>query len=1156
MYLKALHIKGFKSFADPVKLVFVPGLSAVIGPNGSGKSNVSDAVLWALGEQSPKHLRGATMEDVIFSGSKERSSKALAEVTLEFDNSDRAIALDVATLSITRRMRRSGESEYLINGSQVRLLDIQNLLSDVGLGKQIYSVIAQGKLDSVLNAQPEERIRLIEDVAGISKHQRRRNKALKKLEKIDEYVTRIKDVRRHMQRQLKPLERQAHDAQHYESLVSRSAELKESLAVEELRELQRDAEKLSVSHAENELLLSTRQDVLRGLEEDLQTVRQQLGEAGYDKAEALKARIAAALSMAELNAKRLDEKRKRIAGLLQQTQEEKERDEVSLSKSRTSLDEIQAQLRKTESEIEENTHKKNTQEEAAQTIAKKLHEARHDAETAQEAIRNNKNACAQAKAREGELEQARDKDASEPYEKRVKSLKEQMQRAKKQQSELADEINKKTVEVKRLRSLHEDASEKLKETSVELARARTNRDELSAHVAELKLQKTTLKKLLLRADLPDNTGLQQLMEVVSIKQDVEALAELVLGDSLHAFIAHNEQELQRIIRENEHVSAFIASDENKVAKGNVPGVSLAELSDGGPAFFDRMYVVDTLDEALRAHRTHPGYIFVTKDGVVLDSLGVAKKGEATLSQDILKHVRELKQVERDIAHHTRLKDDAEANFVDVSERSAALEQEDAEYVRLLAELEPRLAALNNESHGLQDRIAWTSEELSRAEQHYENFNKKRQEDERELEKVHQNIKNLESDLPALEKRSCEFLNVVRDLSAQQESLTQEVAQRSAQEVVLAERRTHLKQAIAELEDSLSTNDHGSVYERRLVLLERLAKSSDSLGRALEDLITLMKGYASELKESQQGDTHVAELKEREQKMCAQLEDARNQLQEASRTAEDIRITEAQLAVKVEAAFERVKEYASGPYEQALNAPLLKDKEQAQDELANITHKLERMGPINQVAAQDFERISQTLSRIDSVLDDVVASRKALKQIISAINRKTESVFFETFRQVNANFKELFSLLFPGGTAKLVLTDENEDKASQQMDSYQSSEHSGFGLEVICQPKGKLVPRMALLSGGEKSLCALALLFAIYKVHTVPFYIFDEVEAALDDINLHRLLRALKTLKQTTQLIVISHQRATIEAADVLWGVSMGSDGVSQVISRQLSDEAV
>ena len=1187
MYLKSLTLKGFKSFADRAHMVFEPGLTVIVGPNGSGKSNVSDAILWVLGEQSAKQLRGQAMEDVVFAGSSARKPVSVAEVDLTLDNSDHVLPVDFEEVVVTRRMYRSGESEYLINGSPARLLDVTDILHDSGLGKDTHSIISQGKLDAVLMSRPEDRRALIEEAAGISKHKRRRERAERKLGSMDERLRHVVAVQKEIARQLRPLERQVERAQRHKEVSERVAELRRVLSVDDLRRLRREWARLEAVESEAAAELEVAGFQLRGRQENLEKLQVLLEEKGLyvgDISEQ-RSRCRRALDRLESACRLLDQKgralEERAASL-----------DDGLGRSGRRESQVKEELESVGSQLDDNRGSLDSlrrRSDAANARVRAARVSRKEAEAAYNRVQadirsvqadRDSHALALAKAKDG-LENARVQDGI--FAARVSQLEEALEQAEREASSAQARLSDVDARL-------EDARAREREGRARVERARQGlleaqkadgaaRRALSSAEARVGGLRASVREVEDAAPLAGELSrafadapVRRVVEVLDVPSEISVLVERVLSSALVGFVVDGRDGFEGLVAraaslaESTNGSVEIV-DARSCAVGDVadaeapdaqapavdaPGYALLERV-GVHAGYERLAgallggvrVVGSAAEAARACAAHPRLTFATPQGDLFFAGGRARVGrEVDAAAGLLERSRELRELESGLAG---LRDAAAASQKGADDAEALLSRSRDELesaVQLAARLSGERSSVSSELARLRQTVEKSKGELSRVRDQRAAADKRSEETRESLGRHESAFKSAEGRLSGLNDELGDALGAFdrarsEDRAAHDEANSCQLELARVQERVrsLEDRRRRLVQEESELSSSIE----GQLSARRSVdamsgrvapLRERLAAL---VGVARERLDALCDRASL-------AEADSATLKRTIEAAKTEVADAAVALNRAQSGANDVKVRKGRLEVQVDAAVKAIASQPGVVLEEALErTPAPADRGALERELSKLEGELAQIGPVNQVALEEYDALRRRADFISDQVSDLQHARADLNKITQAIDRKMRSSFLSTFEAVDRNFQEVFSMLFPGGSGHLEMT-EPDDPATT-------------GIEVVAQPRGKRVNKMSLLSGGERSLTALGLLFAVYRTRTVPFYVLDEVEAALDDSNLDRMLGAIDELRKTTQLIVISHQRRTMESADVLYGVSMQADGVSRVVSQRLERPA-
>ncbi len=1171
MYLKSLTLKGFKSFADKTQMVYDPGLNVVVGPNGSGKSNVSDAILWVLGEQSAKMLRGQAMEDVIFSGSSARGAVGLAEVTLVLDNSDHMLPIDFTEVAVTRRMYRSGESEYLINNAPSRLRDVQDILHDSGLGKDTHSIISQGKLDSVLSSRPEERRGLIEEAADISKHRRRKERSMRKLKSMDENLARAKVVSREITRQLKPLERQVDKAKRAHDLGERLQELTVQLAVDDLRRLQEEYNRLAARGKEAEAaveLAQYRHDEKTAELEKLQSLLEQKGLFVGDLGEQRR-RMQDILGRMDSDMRLLEEKGKNMVSRLSEMRTQlstmgKQRGEAAAEHERLAgeLSDLTVRERDLRASVEELQEKSHEAVRARKELEADINRLGAEQRSAQAEADRETLAYAKLEDQIGNSEVedemfadrlaqlaetiANSEEAMAERAEREERLKGELEAAREEVARLSDDINAKNNELQAARKAEKDARAALSSAEATLQALRS----VDAQVEKA----SPLAARIAACEAADGKVECRLADLIDAETEVEGLVEQFLGDDLAALVVADAgaagaiADAARGFEDVEGRATIVSRDVARVEAddADAPGeplLSRLSVADDARdllgALLGDVRLVGSAAEAVAAHAAAPAFTYVTLDGVAALPDGRVHVGNAPTNETgALERKRRIRALDEEIPR-------LEATLSEAGEFVSSLEL-------ALAEGRDGHAHAKGEVARLQAELTSAASERGRLEsQHAGALSERAQVTHRReaaAEKAAEARRHIEEHRAAAKEAS----RLADELAAELEEKN-----KAHEEASRVSGRANHELSDARLELAMATERRGNIATRerdcarRVEDLDRRIKATEDGSRAL-DIVRLRVDplhdrydavraraldWAARLKDrASLAEADSDSLKKTIGDAKGAVSAAAAELERAKGSVNEVKVDMGRLEVQVEGAINAIT--ATGAVlDEALHVSAPEDRDAAEREVASLKSQIEGIGPVNEVAMDEYLRLKERADYIGEQVADLESARSSLKKINAAIDRKMKNQFLVVFDKVNQNFSEIFSLLFPGGQAHIEMTDP-ENLAET-------------GIEVVAQPRGKRLTKMTLMSGGEKSLTALALLFAVYKVRTVPFYVFDEVEAALDDSNLSKLLDAIEALKESTQLIVISHQRRTMEQADVLYGVSMQADGVSRVVSQRL-----
>ncbi len=1174
MYLKSLTLKGFKSFAQPTTFAFEQGVTCVVGPNGSGKSNVVDALAWVMGEQGAKTLRGGKMEDVIFAGTATKGPLGRAEVILTIDNADGALPIEYSEVTISRTLFRNGGSEYAINGDQCRLLDVQELLSDSGLGREMHVIVGQGQLDAVLHASPEDRRGFIEEAAGILKHRRRKEKTLRKLDAMQANLTRLSDLAGEIRRQLKPLGQQAEVAKEAASIAATVRDARARLLADEVVELRAAITDFSRSESERKTERIVLQEQL-----DQNKLREgRLEQAQVGDAVDIARRTAFGLESAQERLRNLYTLANQRLALLGQQGDGPSVgstiSQASVQEARDEADRLQAGVSEAEELVGQAAAGTATAKASLDSLDEEISAqsalvSRHELELAGLASRVDVAGSKLAAAR-GEL--LRQQNALEQAEQRRDATRTEFValEAVAATSEEGDGSLDSAYEA--AEAVVAGLQAEIEGLRDDLHAAERERDALAARNSALSLavDQKDGSSALVAAGLAGIRGL--VAEHVKIEPGYEAAIAAALGSLADAVLADTSESAFDALAESAskdfgRVEVIVANGAAPAAK-KVDGVRAASdvvTAPGGVlGLLAGVYIAEDLESARAAYRSIGDATFVTRQGDVLTRYVLrggsgAKRSRVELVAERDAAAAKLATVTTQIERTTfalaekrgnleTAKTDAAAALTALREYDAALAAQSEQLSRFRIQLE----AAQAEWERLSATLEATSENVREAEQVVE----KAKADRASFESAPKPMLDASArdgvlaEVEAARARELELriqLETIRERvraeRARAESLAaQLVAEREAAEeqarlTVIRQRQVAAaNQVIAALPAVLDSVDR-SVSEARV----RLAARESERSAQNEELATLRREESS-LRERLFGiseNVHGLEMQIYEKKLhlSTLLERAGEELG----LVEDVLVAEygPEVGVPVDTRPEALDEQdPEGAPSASATIPFVRIEQQAR--LAAAERKLAQLGRVNPLALEEFEALEQRHKFLTEQLTDLTNTRKDLLTIIEEIDEKMQDIFGSAFEDTKNAFNQVFPILFPGGTGSIHLTDPENMLTT--------------GIEVTVKPAGKKIERLSLLSGGERSLAAVALLIAIFKARPSPFYIMDEVEAALDDANLGRLLTIFQDLRQTSQLIVITHQKRTMEIADALYGVSMRADGISAVVGQRVVGE--
>ncbi len=1178
MHLKSLTLRGFKSFASATTLRFEPGITCVVGPNGSGKSNVVDALSWVMGEQGAKNLRGGKMDDVIFAGTSKRQALGRAEVTLTIDNTDGAIPVDYTEVTISRTLFRTGGSEYAVNGAPARLLDIQELLNDSGLGKEMHVIVGQGRLDAILHADPLERRSFIEEAAGVLKHRRRKDKAVRKLTGLQTNLDRLTDLRTELNRQLGPLGRQAEAA-------AKAATVQATLRDATARLLADDAVRMQSS------LASTSEgedhsDRIAELDH-----RRTRAEARLSEIEARLSELDSELEVQRTAESRTQTQVVRAQGLSQRAADKRshllsevtslgQREAKSPEELRAQAERNRSELTDAEAAVTEKTNALEASQQRKEELTQALRAAEDEVKAAQIAITE---AVKNRSALQSKQTQAAERITD--LKSRIEANRAEIDTVTARIAERSRELESAETGVEdveagetELDSAYEAAQESLEKLETERSELQEQRAQVASELSSAKARAEALALgTALEADLEDivNADLPgvrtAVTERLSVDHGFEMAAAAALSTTVSGVIVDDSAAALAVLDhlgEDTNVSLTIpAGVEPAAGKGG--GTTLDALPEL-PASEGLRWLSDVVDSdvpelrALLARALH-GVVCVpdARTGIELTAArpeltAVTVHGEV-LTATRISRARTASGTR--LASQTAL-EDTHSLIAELDDRARKLDAS-------LTELEPRLTAAREESAAALDALHSSDAKIMAAAEEVSRITGEIGVARTRLQRAQENATELESRLAAAERDSqsaaaalagAAEVDEVVDTAARDE-LSAQVAQ--ASEDLVEARISHRSAAdrsrfLSDRVDSLlraakAEEAAREQTQRTIAKKKRAAASVQLIAETAAEAAELAASTVAELGEAIQ--VLVDErggLREEKGRLGEELGSTRTQLQKLKDAAAEAELAKERFRLRLEEIAHRSEEETGlgidrlidefGPHlpvpsfeEDVEDRPYVRaEVEKRQKQAAS---QLKRIGTVNPLALEEYEALKERHQFLEKQIADIESSRKDLMQLVEEVDRHVERVFAEAYADTAREFEDIFSRLFPGGEGALSLTDPNDMLTT--------------GVDVHARPAGKKVKRLSLLSGGERSLVAVAMLVAIFKARPSPFYVMDEVEAALDDLNLSRLLTVFKELQNSSQLIVITHQKRTMEIADALYGVTMHGDGVSKVISQRI-----
>ena len=1179
MYFKRIEMHGFKSFAEPVVIDFHEGVTCIVGPNGSGKSNISDAIRWVLGEQSPKMLRGGKMEEVIFAGTASRKSRGMAEVTLVIDNSTGILDIDYNEVAITRRMYRSGESEYLINNNQCRLRDIKELIMDTGIGVDGYSIIGQGKIADIVSNKPESRREIFEEAAGVVMYKSKKAEAERKLEASNANLERVSDIVSEIEGRIDGLREDSAKAKEYLELRERYQDLEINITLKNIEKLETandsirgDARELTASIE----MLGTRKQTLDGEISEERQKNERLEQLGNESNSALIAKIDELNQIT--NKSQLDGERLRAM----------ERDAAR----------INGEIAELESKLE-------AEQENGETLSQKQEEIRvrltNEEQRLQEKIQGYNEITARVLAQSEQVEEQRNEMFSlhsravskrseaasmESYRTSLQKRKEQLlaEGAEQEQSTRAFEADqKKDLAEQEAAAAHAQriasAMEQLKQERADLMRVISEEakklDDTRIRVSQLAARKKTIEEMehnyegyngavrfVMKAGMPGIEGV--VGDLMKAPAGYETALETALGGAMQNIVCQKDGHAKEAIRSLKANKAgrltFLPMESVKGGGFTVPGQVRqhagylgigAELAEFAPQYqgifnylLGRVAVVDNMDSAIALSKiAGNGIRFVTLDGEIINAGGAItggryKNASANLlarKSEIAALAEQVETLQQAYQKGMRQNQERQARQEEISDQLQKMEEERRQKELEISALQAKIAAQRQNFRDVEQAGTKREKELLSIEHDSADMEKMLDELLREIERSEAGHREAETQLT----QTMQALELLKTEAAEaSEEITKARIAKQDQENQFSASEELLRRVCAAAEEL-----RGQITERETRLADMDKEKHEILFSAdnSEELFQKCSSEKAELED------YIARLNTERASLTAALNaktDEQAALGETLRAYQDQKYQQEIRLAKNETQLDTLKEKLWDEFEISYAQAMTFKKEEfvmstATKESREIKNRIRELGDVNVGAIKEYEQVSERYGFLTEQRADILEAMQELQTIIGDMDRTIRTKFKENFDQVVIHFEEIFKELFGGGQAELRLDDENHPLEA--------------GIEIIAQPPGKKLQNINLMSGGEKTMTAIALMFAVLKTKPTPFCILDEVEAALDDANIDRFANYLKNFHEI-QFAVVTHQKATMEHADVLYGVTMPEQGISKVISLRLGDD--
>ena len=1182
MYLKRIEMQGFKSFADKTVIELKDGITTVIGPNGSGKSNISDAIRWVLGEQSMKELRGTKSLDIIFAGTQNRKSLGFAEASLVFDNTDGALPIEYTEVTVTRKIYRSGETGYYINKTPCRLKDVLELFMDTGIGKDGYSIIGQGKIDEILSNKSEDRRHIFEEAAGIVKYRIRKQESEKKLEHTKLNLLRINDILSEIEGNLEPLRTQSEKAKKYLNIREELKSIEVGLFLYNIDQNKQELEKITSDENITKEQCDTEETKLERIKmlkeelknaiDDITTKIENMSNIGFEnqkEIEMLNADISVSktrITNNEENQKRFLEEIEEKKVRLQELEEEQKQKEEKRENLQKNKEKFTKELQEKQEELAKLTEKLSTKELEIQNYKKQVEE------------NIDKKYEKQANIQEQDINYENDEKRQKQVKQEIQITISELDSTRMRKEEISKEFyeieakrNKTLKELENISNQKEEANKNIKiyQTKINTLsnelRMKESRQRFLIETEKEKEGYTKSVKTLLK-DCDTNTELKKgvegvLANLIEVPENLETAIEMCLGLALQNIVTETEQDAKKLVehlrKNNIGRASFlpITSVKGKKldkVKGNEKGVIgiASDLVKYNKKYeqiilnlLGKTVIVDNMDTAIKvAKQNSYSFRIVTLEGDVVNSSGaitggaVMKKTVNILgrSKEIERLGKEIKKLQEKIADLEKEKENYEQSIEGTLEIAENLEKELQENEITYATGKQKVLSLEAEINKLEAQLQKLKDENQALENQKEEAINKKKEIEAEIEQITQENERLNQIITEYADLNKDDQKYIDDLNFDITNLKISVSSFDESESSIEEIKERINQEI-EANNKVITNKQEQI--------EQSKQDNINLENAIQEIQEKIAKMKEDVKNS---GAKIEALKQERKEKNEKLSNQEEQITEKFAIIEDLKGQLAKLEVKKTKAEEEInniinkmwEEYELTPnavegYQKPENVALTKRK------VHDLRTEIKEIGSVNVDSIEEYKNLKDRYDFMNEQRLDLESTMAKLRKIVTDMTTIMKDQFKEKFKEINNNFGEVFAELFGGGKAEVRLEDEQNILEC--------------GIEITVQPPGKKLQNMMLLSGGEKALTAIALLFAILKINPAPFCVLDEIEAALDDVNVYRYADYLKKFTNTTQFLVITHRKGTMEAADSVYGVTMEENGISKLLSMKLKE---
>ena len=1180
MYLKKLEMQGFKSFADKTILEFMPGITSVIGPNGSGKSNISDAIRWILGEQSMKSLRGTKTQDIIFAGTQNRKSLGFAEASLIFDNTDGTLPIEYSEVTVTRKIYRSGETGYYINKVPCRLKDIVELFMDTGIGKDGYSIIGQGKIDEILSNKSEDRRHIFEEAAGIVKYRTRKEETEKKLEQTKLNLLRINDILTEIEGNLEPLQMQSDKAKKYLNLKEELKNIEVGLFIyniekykQSLEELKKDEEIMNSTLNQEEgklekikILKEELKDRIDEITTQIENI-QNIGFESQKEIEKLNSNINVAEAKIASNTENMETYKKEITELeekITNLKEEIEQKQTKKDNLKQNKEKFENELKSKEEELKKLTEKLSSKEIEIEKLKKQVEENTDKKYELQSEISMQTANFENLEKRQKQLDQEISSNISELDRTRIKK-----EDIAKGFYEIENNRNKVLKSIEEIDNKKQEINNKIKEFDIQIAN-NTNEMRMKQSrynfLVETEKEKEgyikSVKSLLTDCEKIKELGKGMhgvLANIIAVPTEYETAIEMCLGASLQNIVTDTEEDAKKLVehlrKNNLGRASFLPISsvkgkkiENiKGKKAGVVGIASDLISCDKKYeqiilnLLGRTVIVDNMQNAINlAKENNYSFRIITIDGDIINPSGAITGGSVTKKTvNILGRSREIESLEKEIKKQKEKieklgkdKEQYELSSEDVIEEVQSLEKQLQEIDITYATEKQRVVSIDENIEQIQKRIEKLKDEKERAEENKKTIKISKEENEKLIENINKQNEDDQKIIDEFSNANKDSQKYINDLNFDITNLKISVSSFNESEVSIEEMTEMINKEI---------ETHTRNAENKKVQIENANLENSKLKEDIENTKQEIEKVKSKVENSGE---NIEKLKQERIEQNEKLSKKEDEQTEQFKTIEELKAQITKMEVKKTKTEEDITDVINKMWEEYELTPNNAGNYQKPENVALTQRKvnilrtdIKELGSVNVDSIEEYKNLKDRYDFMCEQRLDLEDTMAKLRKVIQEMTETMKKQFKEKFEVINKNFGEVFKELFGGGMAEVILTDEENILEC--------------GIDITVQPPGKKLQNMTLLSGGEKAFTAIALLFAILKINPAPFCVLDEIEAALDDVNVYRYAEYLKKFAKETQFLIITHRKGTMEAADTVYGVTMEEKGISKLLSMKL-----